>query len=251
MEKLFRENRGLIWAIARRFAPLCSPAVDVEDLFQAGFFGLVRASETFEEGRAAWSTWAAYYIRNAMRDALGRHRSQPELVSLDAPIEGTDDLTLGDVIADTSAPAPEAEAVLSDRQWQVRAAVDALARDEYRYVISRKYFDGKTYGEIAGEMGVSAARVSQLAAEGRKRLSKNKSLKAYLDEYTPFIRHKGVTAFNRDWTSTTEAAVLWREKVRERMKSADVCGLETSQNVIHARAREEGGTDDRPRPPIL
>ena len=215
-EQLFEANRGLVWILARRYAERCTASVDVEDLFQAGFFGLVRASETFEEGRGAWSTWAAYYIRNAMRDALGRHRSEPEIMSLDAPIDGTDDITLGDAIADTSAPLPEVEAVLSDRQRQVRAAVDALNRDEIRYVISRKYFDGKTYGEIAGEMGVSTDRVAQLAAQGRKKLSKDRHLKAYLDEYTPFYRHKGVAAFNRDWTSTTEAAVLWREQMRER-----------------------------------
>ena len=33
---------------------------------------------------------------------------------------------------------------------------------------------------------------------------------AGLDERTRFHAHKGVEAFNRDWTSVTEAAALWR-----------------------------------------
>ena len=52
-EDFNRDNVRLLWYLARKYAPACAldRAVDVDDLVQAGFFGLIRAKETFDESR--------------------------------------------------------------------------------------------------------------------------------------------------------------------------------------------------------
>lgn len=73
-DELYAGNRGLLHTVARRYAAACQHdrAVSVEDLEQAGFFGLVKASQTFDtEGGGSWPTWAARYIHREMLKALG------------------------------------------------------------------------------------------------------------------------------------------------------------------------------------
>ena len=58
-------------------------------------------------------------------------------------------------------------------------------------------------GEITN---LEATRHKQNRDQRRKDLAADFTL----DELTRFHSHKGFTAFNRDWTSVTEDAALWR-----------------------------------------
>lgn len=58
-------------------------------------------------------------------------------------------------------------------------------------------------GEITS---LEATRREQNRDQRRKDLAADFTL----DELTRFHAHKGLTAFNQDWTSVTEGAALWR-----------------------------------------
>jgi RNA polymerase sigma factor (sigma-70 family) len=61
-------NLGLVHAIAATFR---GPGVSLDDLVQEGTIGLTRAAELFDPGRAAkFSTYAAWWIRRSIRDAI-------------------------------------------------------------------------------------------------------------------------------------------------------------------------------------
>ena len=61
----------LVHHIVRRMARGVPPCVDVDDLIAAGFEGLLRAAERFDEQRGvAFSTFAGCSIRGAVLDAL-------------------------------------------------------------------------------------------------------------------------------------------------------------------------------------
>lgn len=218
LETLYQDNKGLLWHWANHYTPLCTPAVDVEDLAQAGFLGLVRASETYQEEHAAWSTWASYHIRSTMQEALGG-RKQRSTISLDEPAYADEDTPLVETLADENSP--DAEGILLDVEERrcVREAVARLKDDDVRRAYEYTYFRGLTRVQTAGAMGVSTNQVTHLIRKGRNQLSRDQRLRAVadLDERTRFHAHKGVAAFNRDWTSTVEAAVIWREEMRERL----------------------------------
>lgn len=223
-ERLYADNHRLIRRIAHRYAYACSQnaAVDLEDLLQAGFLGLVAAARTFDENKAKWGTWAWWYVENAVRDALGLRsrngRAALNTLSLDAPLSDEDDgSTLGDMQADPSLPDSDAALLLQEMQTAVRAAVDALPEGP-RKAITLTSLQALPRPEAAQVLHVDANHLRRDIDKGMRQLRRNRHLRALalLDDGTPYWAHKGTHAFERDWTSTVEAAVLWREEWRER-----------------------------------
>lgn len=219
MDRLYHNNRGLVGLWVKRYAPLCvsRPACAPEDLEQAGFLGLVEAAKTWDPARGAWFTWASYYVRGGMLDALGLRRKALRTVSLDTPLSD-DDLTLGDTVEDDSLP-PIGEAVEQlETVRAVREAVAAIADAEVRTAIERVYLQGMERSAAADAMGITAGHLGTLIRKGRRLLFNDDRLReAVLDEETKFHAHKSAAAFMRDHTSVVEAAVIWREGRRERI----------------------------------
>jgi RNA polymerase primary sigma factor len=70
---MIERNLGLVRAIARSFG---RSGVPIADLVQEGTIGLVRAVELFDHRRdVKFSTYAAWWIRRAMRDAIAASKA--------------------------------------------------------------------------------------------------------------------------------------------------------------------------------
>ena len=223
-DKLYFENKGLLWFWANRYAPLCENRgdIDADDLSQIGFFALLEARETWRKDRGAWSTWASFYIRKAIREALGlRGKRQLRPVSLDVPIgeDGSD--SLGDLITDENLPEADEAILQDDLVRAVREAVEAIKADLPRQAVRMVYLQGMHRTDVAKAMNVTVSTVSHLLRRGKLELRRNYRLRQALpelDKYTLFNAHKGVSAFLRDRTSTVEASVIWREENLWRFK---------------------------------
>ena len=228
-EALYAENRGLLNRLARQYEGACrlDRAVSVEDLMQAGFIGLVRAEQSFDPAQGkTWAAWAAWYVRRECEKLLGLRngrfiRADTGAETLDRPVAGMDDsgVTLKDTLADDSLP--DADAALLSRELAdgVRAAVDRLESDRLRRAITLMQLEARSARAAAADMGVTPAQARRLCDQAMTRLHGDARLRALtdLDERTRFHAHKGVRAFNQDWTSVTEAAALWRIEQRDRM----------------------------------
>ena len=60
MTKLIEDNNGLIWSIVRRF---CGRGYDIEDLYQIGCIGFIKAIQRFDTSfEVRFSTYAVPYI---------------------------------------------------------------------------------------------------------------------------------------------------------------------------------------------
>jgi RNA polymerase primary sigma factor len=67
-QRIVESNLGLVHAIARTFH---GSGVSLDDLVQEGTIGLTRAAELFDPDRGAkFSTYAAWWIRRSIRDAI-------------------------------------------------------------------------------------------------------------------------------------------------------------------------------------
>lgn len=244
-EDLYAENRGLLHTVARRYATACQRdrAVSVEDLEQAGFFGLVRASQTYDaEGGGSWPTWAARYIHKEILKALG-YRWQPpaggdpggshyrptrahiSAYSLDAPLaDDPEGMTWADTLADDSLPDADEGVNLAALQRYVREAVERLQSHQQRVVMDLCGLQELPYEAAAAALGVSVERVRQIRSAALKKLRDDATLRANaaadvtLDLCTPYYAHVTVAAFHTTHTSATEKAVLWRLDHEERMK---------------------------------
>lgn len=226
-EDLYQQNRNLLWQLANKYRHACEQdrAVDAEDLAQAGFFGLVKAAESYDPNVAkTWSGWASWHIKNEFRNLLGLRKgglaakAHAGAISLDAPLSSEDNEseTLGDVQIDEAAINPEEAALHSEIVRAMRKAIAELPEDE-RLVMQSVGLEGKSYEQAAQSLGTTQGHIGAIRRRATDNLRRRKDLQALddLDLRTRFIARKSIDAFSRDQTSTVEEAVLWREQFRE------------------------------------
>ena len=109
---------------------------------------------------------------------------------------------------------PEVDAALLAEELRrgVRAAVARVPDLMQRRTMELCGLQGYTARQAADRLGITAVRARRLYDRASVRMSGDRRLQALadLDARTRFHAHKGVAAFNRDWTSVTEGAALWR-----------------------------------------
>ena len=126
-------NLTYVVSLAHQYA---GSGLPVEDLISEGNIGMMRAAARFDGSRGKrFVTFAAPYIRDAMQQAIEqqtglyrvlregdvkaeKRRSHP--LSIDAPVGGSQDLSLGRVVANPHAIDPS-------RQMEEQAIIEELA----------------------------------------------------------------------------------------------------------------------------
>lgn len=217
------QNRGLVYSIARRYLGACEhdPAIDIDDLMQTGYIGLMQAASTHDETKSSFANWAAYYIRHEIRLMLSLHRKLPRVrmleLSLDAPVMDGEEPTLGDVVA--SDVDIEADALRKEVVQVVRAAVDRLP-EEQRALVRLCDLQGRSLRDVAQACGTSFITAQNTRRKAQKALFSDKNLRALttervLDKTTDWHRHVGVANYRSTWVSSTEALVFQREDRRQ------------------------------------
>ncbi len=141
------------------------------------------------------------------------------LVSLDAPVTGTDggeDATVGELVP--SAGDLEGEVLERVQQEELSRVlwdcVDGLP-DRLPEVIRRRYQGGQSLRQIGEAVGVTTERVRQMEGKAMRELrapSKAKRLRPFLPEadrvYSEALKGGGAAKFGRTWTSSTERVAL-------------------------------------------
>lgn len=177
-DKRVLRHLPLVRSVANRMGPRV-PQADVDDLVSAGTIGLIEAVDRYDaELGVPFASFAYRRIKGAIIDELrrlpGSRRaaaanaiSEPlisEPLSLQAPIDEEQDITLMDVTADRRASQPERVAELSE----LLDAIQSLPRRE-REMLGLSTA-GHSVGEIAELYGCSQSLASQLIVQARFRL---------------------------------------------------------------------------------
>lgn len=155
---LVLDNLGRVRSRAREMARrIKSPTIDVDDLTQAGTLGLMKAAESFDPRRGVKFetycqqriTWAMLdYVRT--QDWVGQRRNRMKLTE-PAPVMGS----LGDGL-----PADAESYRDIDTEDELDSMLRGLPTDQ-RLVMKMLAHD-MTPTEIAGAIGVSQSRISQI-----------------------------------------------------------------------------------------
>lgn len=99
LEKLIENNKGMIHLVARKYQGYCIATLDIEDLIQEGYIGLIKAAERYDfnnSKKAIFMTYALYWVRQRI-GRYGKYKSRKrEDVSIYTPIG--DDLEIGDTL---------------------------------------------------------------------------------------------------------------------------------------------------------
>src|SRR5690606_33959189 len=87
-DDLVAANQRLVMSIAQKYRRSCNASLEIDDLFEEGYFGLARAVEKFDWRRGfKFSTYATWWIRQAITRAIA---NQSRAIRL--PVHAHDDL---------------------------------------------------------------------------------------------------------------------------------------------------------------
>lgn len=138
--------------LARRFMS-CGAALD--DLVQAGRCGAASAWRSWDpKGAATFKTWAHLPIHWAIWQAAKREADHRDRIRYCETVEHE---------------SPEDEHVDLFALARLKQAFDALP-SRFRFVVSALYYEGRTYGAVASDLGVTRQRIQQLEREALKHM---------------------------------------------------------------------------------
>lgn len=208
--QLWQGVSRLAYRIAMRYQRIAAlnGAIDADDLKQCAFLGFHEAVQGFDPLQGEFPTMLSYGVRNACRRALGltgRERKEHyTTTSLDAPIPGTEDLTLADMIPDpASADAFEHTELREDIEKALHCLPDAMQN-----IIRLHDLEGLTLEEAATKNGYATDTGRNLRRQGFYRLRQDRRIR----DHDPSVRlkYKGFRSWSNDWTSVVEEEAFRR-----------------------------------------
>lgn len=166
---LWRQIERFVWTRANRVATAIGNRADLDtdDLYQCGFFAMLKAVDGFEPARGGFISFISVHLKTEFSEATGlRGRREPcvHAVSLSQPIgEDEDGGELGDLTEDPTGRA--ALAAVDRKIWreQLHTALEAVLSELPDYqagLLRRRFYDGATLEAIAGETGKPLQTVS-------------------------------------------------------------------------------------------
>ena len=211
-EQLFQLHAKFARNIARRhFHEQSRGDLDLHDLYQLAYMGLVEALDRFDPRHGApFRSFAAHRISGSIRDGIGRMSEMREQISwrrrvrrervrslVEGGAEGAQEpidkltelvigLSLGFMLEGTGMYVEE-EGEQTDIHAATRTAYDTLAWREIvdhlkrqllelpereRTILQRHYMDGVNFDELGRLLRVSKGRISQLHHEALRRLKR-------------------------------------------------------------------------------
>lgn len=216
-DDLIRQYAPLVRRIAQRYSYMheMDPSIDLDDLVQYGYMGLIEAAETYQDDKdASFFTWAFWCIRRSIQSGVrpSAKKAHRDTISLDAPVSASEpeDGSMIDNLQDLSLKDLGDLAADDDLHHAVMAALDDLPTSE-KDAIRWKYLSGLPAGEALRTSGMTQAEYSSNIRKGIRKLQNYRyRLQHYIDENTRYFQHVGVETFIRTRTSSVESAVLWR-----------------------------------------
>ena len=198
-DTVFKENAGLVYSMAKRFA---GRSVEMEDIVQIGSIGLLKAIDRFDisydvrdDGMLKVSRnlkencARIYSAREALEKELGREPILEEVakateLSVDEVVmsmeSGAEVESLHKIIYQGDGNDISLMDRLQEKENGQDAALNRIFLDEIlkkldareRQLIGMRYFKDMTQTEIAAEMGISQVQVSRMEKRILKELKK-------------------------------------------------------------------------------
>ena len=135
-----------------------------EDVVQETFASALARTGEFDPERGSIASWLHTLSRNVIRDHLRAHRRSDELSARWERI----DRSLAQIFAALDhAPLSDEIVARAETRDMVGMTIANLP-ENYRDVLQRKYVQGHSLAELAGELGMSTDAVKSLLARARR-----------------------------------------------------------------------------------
>ena len=193
------------------------PWVAFEDIFQLGYFAMLRAIDDYKPEKGyRFTSYLRFHYGNVVKEYLGiRGRKKIEWpVSGDAPaFPDSEESILAFVPDETAAFAFEQAEELSyqeDLHNALEVCLNTLAQD-LREVIRERFYKGKARAEIAQESGCTPENIRRMEAKALGQLRRpacKRILKPFLEDCRGVVfARTGLQAFQTHFVSCVEKVV--------------------------------------------
>lgn len=210
----------LMWKQYNRKRERCiSAGVTPEDLQQEGFIAMVQAAQSFDKGRGyAFTSFLHYAVQNRVNALLGlrtaKQTREPinNACSLDAPLQGAEDVSILDTVEDVDAytAMEQVEERIDNQQLHdaLEKALGEIPHDQ-AYIIRARYYGGHSVLQTATQMHIPVDKVQAAYSKGMQALRRPRAarhIRPWLDDlrYSYGIRGTGVQQYKYTHTSATE-----------------------------------------------
>lgn len=166
MEELWGQVKNFVAWKARQLMQeqAFSTVVDLEDLVQSGYIGLVAAVRSYKPDSGPFLPWLGYWLKNIFAETAGYRTAKQQndparyALSVDAPMGEDGSGSFLDYAPDMQATADMEEA--EDRVWnaQLRNALESVLDElpeNYSEVVRLRYFQGQSLEQISQTRQVS------------------------------------------------------------------------------------------------
>jgi RNA polymerase primary sigma factor len=185
-QRLVEANLRFVIMVAKRYQ---NQGVPLEDLVNEGNIGLIQAAARFDPDRGVrFVTYAVWWIRQAMLNALRLASAASWTLSLDSPVADFEDAEpFGACLEDTSVEKPEEATVAASLRDEVDTVLAGLSSRETVILRHRFGLDGHqpaTLLETSRKHGLSKERVRQIETKALRKLRASNSarqLQAYVN----------------------------------------------------------------------
>lgn len=189
LEKLIKNNEGLLKYIARRYL---NKGLTYDELVSAGTEGLLKAINMFDyidKSVSSFSSYAGTAIENEMRFELKKYKKHNHVLSLEQPIgqnNDGDELTLEDIIESDDEELIE-DIISNMKNEIVRDALNCLTSREKQIILLRYGLDdehSKTQEEVAQIFNCSQTMIvkqEQKALIKMRHPKNTKKIKDFID----------------------------------------------------------------------
>ena len=163
-KRLIEDNIRLAYYIAHRWHRYSG--IESDEAISCAQMGLVKAAMGFDaETGYQFATYAARVMENEIRMELRRRDRRKKELHLEDPIEGTDELKLKDMIADTVDCFEAVEAVND-----LAGKIGGLTEKERAAVMIRIKHPEKTQAECGKIMGISQSLFSRRLTDAKRKM---------------------------------------------------------------------------------
>lgn len=230
-ENTYKLIYKLITGYYNKFAERCqSCGVTLDDMKQESYIAFVGMIEAFDpEKGLKFSSYANFQIKNVVFGMLGfrtdKKRPLNDASSLNEPVPGydvEDDKTIIDTIADGTATeaieSVEDDIFLSEFKSAIDKVMSEHLTELQRDVIYGRFYDNKTFNELADENGVNRDRIRRTEGLALNEIRKSQEMKRFRDEYITdhSFRFTSVGSFRERMGSSQELVIERLEEIAAR-----------------------------------
>ncbi len=198
LDSLISKNRGRVFKIANKFFVGKTNSIDIEDLVQEGYIGLMKAAEKYNPGmdyHASFITYATYWIYERIHKFITRKNTNDE-TSLNIMVseDGEKDTERQDLIEsiDYGFENIEEKIYLEKLREELEIVMDENTTLQERQILKLHYgWDLKecTFTYIASIFDITYSRVQQIENGALRKIRQCKWSRIEYKKYYASIRH--------------------------------------------------------------